>query len=105
VIAVAGLTKALSVWETITQPYLELLKQYYSGGSDDRLAAIAREEQTPGEYVEWFLDSADAENERATTCFSPEVAGQAVKGVRACASRDVIPGGTSLHGLALRSTR
>ena len=93
IIAVAGLSRTLCTWESISEPYLELLEQYYTDASAQRLSAITDGTQTAGEYVTWILQSAEEEDERGDTCLSGEVARQAARTVRKCAATEVIPAG------------
>lgn len=92
--AVSGLSQALSAWEAVTEPYLDLLNQYYTDQSEMRSEGISSEKETAGAYVEWILVSAEAEQERAKACLSADVAVKAVKAVQSCASSGIIPQGT-----------
>ena len=92
IVAVAGLSNALDVWQSITEPYLDLLGDYYTAESD-KLVSNLEDEGVAGKYVQWALQSAESEKERATVCLSAEVAAKAVKAVRTCVYADVVPYG------------
>ncbi|WOO85803.1 Cullin-4A [Vanrija pseudolonga] len=79
VMAVVTLAKHLGVFETISQPYIELTRAHYETVAGTHAANVESGSFTGAEYVSWALSKEEEEKQRADRVLSAEVAGKVVE--------------------------
>lgn len=76
--AVVTLAKHLGVFETISQPYIELTRAHYETVAGTHAANVESGSFTGAEYVSWALSKEEEERQRADRVLSADVAEKVV---------------------------
>lgn len=82
VVSIVDLTRLLGVFENLSSPYIGLANTHFSEVAEVNMTSVEGGKMSPTGYIEWVMDQVKAEEERARTTMSPEVAGQVVNVVR-----------------------
>lgn len=82
--SLTSLSKLLSTFSTLSIPYISLTESHYQEAAASN---IDNDQISPIKYVEWVLEKAIEERDRAEACFSKDVANSAVQVVREEAGR------------------
>ncbi|KAK8853464.1 hypothetical protein IAR55_004171 [Kwoniella newhampshirensis] len=80
--SVFSLSKLLSTFPSVAEPYMELVTAHYQSVSTSNLDSVEQSGMTASKYVAWVLEKVDEERERAETCLSLDVAERSMQIVR-----------------------
>jgi cullin-4 len=81
--ALAALAKLLPAFPSLLEPYLHQTVGFYHDRADTLVGEVESGTMSPTRYVEWVLEKAVEERERAEACLDADVGKKAVDVVRA----------------------
>ncbi len=87
--SLTALAKLLCAFSTLSQPYIDLTRSHYAEAASTNMSSVESGTMSATRYIEWTLQKVDEERERAEARVAPEIAEEAVKGVRSEAGEKI----------------